>query len=99
MSDQNKITVNQPNIHVPVVLAYIDQSTNCPMHIETSVTGFLFFDKFLFNFSAKIAVHVSAPGPSKKPGPVTQSRYDYIRFSFREAGEGQVRSKVQAVNN
>lgn len=42
-----------------------------------------------FAKSAKIAVHVSAPGPNKKPGPVTQSRYDYIRFSFREAGEGQ----------
>ncbi|XP_048779088.2 vacuolar protein-sorting-associated protein 36-like [Ostrea edulis] len=42
-----------------------------------------------FAKSAKIAVHVSAAGPGKKPGPVTNSRYDYIRFSFREAGEGQ----------
>ena len=46
-------------------------------------------------FSAKIVVHVSVPGPIKKPGPVTSSRNDFIRFSFREAGEGQVRMTIQ----
>lgn len=62
--------------------------------------GFLFF--FFFNrksclfsfnffFSAKIVVHLHPASSNKEPGPFQSSKYSYIKLSFKEHGQIEVR--------
>lgn len=40
--------------------------------------------------SAKIIVHLQKPEPGSPAGPAANSRFDYIRLSFRESGHAEV---------
>lgn len=42
-------------------------------------------------FSPKIIIHLSSPAPDKPPGPVVSSQNSYVRLSFKEGGEKDVR--------
>jgi len=42
-------------------------------------------------FSPKIIIHLSSPAPDKPPGPVVSSQNAYVRLSFKEGGEKDVR--------
>ena len=46
-------------------------------------------DQF-FNFSAKIVVHLSQPEAGSPTGPISGSRYDFVRLSFRDGGQAEV---------
>ena len=48
---------------------------------------------FCHVFSAKIVLHLSPPEADKGTGPVTSSKYAYIRLSFKERGEQDVSSR------
>ena len=53
-------------------------------------------------FSPKVTFHLQAVPPSKSPGPVSRSRYDYIKFSFKSGGDiefhKQVEVAIQVIN-
>nr|CAB3267639.1 vacuolar protein-sorting-associated protein 36-like [Phallusia mammillata] len=46
--------------------------------------------------SAKLSVHLQAAQANRTPGPVSRSRYDYVRFSFKNGGESEFHTKLQS---
>lgn len=44
-----------------------------------------------FFFSAKIVVHLHPASSNKEPGPFQSSKYSYIKLSFKEHGQIEVR--------
>ena len=47
-------------------------------------------EKSILCFSAKIVVHLQEPIPGQPSGPISYSKYNYIRLSFRDSGESEV---------
>ena len=45
-------------------------------------------------FSPKVSLHLQAPPSDRKPGPVARSRYDYLKFSFKNGGDIEFEKQV-----
>lgn len=59
-------------------------------HFETFLFLCCFNKCFLLFQSAKIVIHLHPTPPNKEPGPYQQSKYSYIKLSFKEHGQIEV---------
>lgn len=57
------------------------------LSLPLSLVVFLEQEAAGFSKSAKIVVHLSAADSNRPSGPVRQSRYSYIKLSFKQSGE------------
>lgn len=48
----------------------------------------------IFMFSAKSVLHLSAAEPQKPSGPALSSSFSYVRLSYTEGGQKEVRKKI-----
>lgn len=74
-------------ISSPHRLFFVNGFESVPV-VETTISV---WSGIVLYYSAKIVVHLQKPVSGTPPGPVASSRYNFVRLSFRDSGQSEVK--------